>query len=447
MNRKKYLNLVAVICIVLSNAFSTKTTAQEITTNLSLNEAITAALAANKDLQTSELDENIALAKYKQTQAIFLPQVTASYSAMSTDNPLNAFGFNLQQRTITQNDFNPDLLNHPSGTTDFMGKLEVQQPLINLDLLYKRKGAEKQTVLYKFKTLRTKEYLTFEVQKAYLQLQLAFEASRVLEDALKTVKSVYNFTDNHFKQGLIQKTDVLNARVHVTTLESNLSKSKSGISNASDYLSLLMGKKTGLIYKTSSQSNDQIQESNTNQQIDSSRADFMAMQKAIESSNLMIKSTRMSYLPKLNAFGNYQYNDSQLTGFGAHSYFAGLQLSWDIFKGGKTKNTIVAQRLERDKLSIQLAQQKEQSQLDLDKSLRALADAKYEILQLMASIEQSSEALRILQNRYQQGLENTTDVLMAESQLSQQKFDLAQAVFTSNVTKAYVQFLTTSTTK
>lgn len=447
MKRKKYLNLVAVILFVFSNAFSTKITAQEMPTNLSLTEAITAALAANKNLQTSVLDENIALANYKQTLAVFLPQVTASYTAMSTDNPLNAFGFKLQQRTIAQNDFNPELLNNPSGTTDFMGKLEVQLPLINLDLLYKRKGAEKQTALYKFKTLRTKEYLTFEVQKAYLQLQLAYDAFRVLEEALITVKSVYTFTDNHFKQGLIQKSDLLNAQVHVATVESNLSKSKSAIGNASDYLSLLMDQKLGVIYTLSPQFNDQIQETNINQQIDSSRADFMAIQKAIESSNMMIKSSQMSYLPKLNAFGNYQYNDSQLTGFGARSYFAGLQLSWDIFNGGRRKNTIVAQKMERDKLSIQLAQQKDQSQLDLDKSFRALADVKYEILRLKASIEQSSEALRILQNRYQQGLENTTDVLMAETQLSQKKFDLAQAIFTSNVTKAYVQFLTTSTSK
>ncbi|WP_069658439.1 TolC family protein [Arcticibacter eurypsychrophilus] len=447
MNKKEYLNWIAVACFVFLNAFVTEITAQDVTTNLSLSEAVTAALAANKDLQAAELDENIALANYKQTEAVFLPQVTASYTAMSTDNPLNAFGFKLQQRTITQNDFNPDLLNHPSGTKDFMGKLEVQQPLINLDLLYKRKGAEKQTALYRFKTLRTKEYLTFEVQKAYLQLQLAYDANRVLEEALVTVKSVYKFTANHFQQGLIKKTDLLNAQVHVATVESNLSKSKSAIHNSSDHLGLLMGRKMGLIYKTRDGFNDQVSKSDITQLIDSSRADFMAMQKAIESSDLMIKSSQMSYLPKLNAFGNYQYNDSHLTGFGARSYFAGIQLSWDIFKGGGTKNTIVAQKLERDKLSIQLTQQKDQSQLDLNRSFRALADARLEILKLEESIEQSSEALRILQNRYQQGLENTTDVLMAETQLSQQKFDLAQAVFTSNVTKAYMQFLTSSTTK
>ena len=76
-----------------------------------------------------------------------------------------------------------------------------------------------------------------------------------------------------------------------------------------------------------------------------------------------------------------------------------------------------------------------------------MKDAQVEIAQQKSAIEQASEALRILQNRYQQGLVNTTDVLMAATQVSQQKFALAQAVFNSNVSKAYLELLTSSTTK
>src|SRR6185437_16991337 len=120
---------------------------------------------------------------------------------------------------------------------------------VNMDLLFKRKAAAKQIELYQYKTQRTKEYLTFEVQKSYLQLQLAYDAVSVLQEALQTTDSVYTFTDNHFKQGLIQKSDVLNAQVQVTTVGANLAKAKSSVRNASDYLSLLMGQGDGVIYK------------------------------------------------------------------------------------------------------------------------------------------------------------------------------------------------------
>ena len=447
MNSKSYFILKAIVIVISLNVFTTKVSAQDSTKNLSLKEAIETALSNNRDIRLAKLDENIAAANYKQTEAVFLPQVGLSYTAMGTNDPLNAFGYKLEQRAITQSDFNPALLNHPSGTSDFMTKLEVRQPILNMDMLYVRKGAEKQTEVYQYKTQRTKEYLAFEVQKAYLQLQLAYDAVKVLEDAIETTKSVYTYTDNHFKQGLIQKSDLLNAQVQVTTVQSNLKKAQSNVRNASDYLSLLMGVKAGFVYKVDNNFQENNTAVDTTQKIAPIRSDFMSMQKAIDASNLMIKSSQMSYLPKLNTFGNYQYNDSRLTGFGANSYLVGVQLSWDIFKGNKTKNAITIQKLERDKLSEQLAQQKDQSQLELNKACHDLSDAKFEIQQRKAAIEQASESLRILQNRYQQGLVNTTDVLMAETQLSQQKFALAQAQFTMNLTRYYLQFLTATTNK
>jgi len=417
--------------------------AQDLYEKLSLNEAVSAALANNKTIRLAGLDERIAESDYNQTQAIYLPQADVTYTAMSTNNPLNAFGFKLQQRSITQNDFNPALLNHPSATPDYMTQLEVKQPLLNIDMLYMRKGAEKQTEVYRYKTQRTKEYITFETTKAFLQLQLAYQAEKVLVEASQTAKSVYTFTDNHFKQGLIQKSDLLSAQVHVTAVESSLAKARSSILNASDYLSLLMGQPTGKIYSVADEPQTNL--SASAQKIFATRSDFMAMQRAIEASGLRIKSSQMSYLPKLNAFGNFQYNDSRLAGFGANAYFVGIQLSWNIFNGNKTKQVIASQKLERDKLSVQLAQQKDQGQMELDKAYRDLSDARFEADHNKAAIEQATEALRILQNRYHQGLVNTTDVLTADTQLSQLKFSLAQARFTINMTRAYIQLLTTTT--
>ncbi len=441
MRRRHSFLLFTITTVVFLNRFILKVSAQDSTSHLSMDEAIQAALNNNKSIQLAKMDEGIAASQYKQTEAIFLPQVGFSYSALSTNNPLYAFGFKLQEKSITANDFNPELLNNPSATPDFMTKLDLQQPILNMDQLYKRKAAEKQTELYQYKTQRTREYLSFEVKKAYLQLLLAYDAVKVLEEALQNAQSVYIFTENHFKQGLIQKSDLLNAQVQKTTIENNLAKAKSNIRNVSDYLSLLMGQKHGMVYTA-----DSLVQTGTGRgwpkyRIAATRSDFLAMQKAIESSDLMIRANKMSYLPKLNAFGTYQLNDSHMFGFGAGAYLAGVQLSWDIFKGNTTKNTIATQTLERNKLSTELAQQKDQSQLELDKAFRDLADARFSIRQQKLAIEQASESLLILQNRYQQGLVNTTDVLMASTQLSQQKFALAQAVFTTHVTEAYLTII------
>lgn len=447
MNSNKHFLKLLALAVIAYAGLLPGARAQQNVKILGLGEAVSAAIANNRHIQLAELDGNIATANYHQTDAIFLPQADLSYTAMSTNNPLNAFGFKLQQGTITPNDFNPAVLNHPSATPDYLAQLEVKQPLLNIDLLYMRKGAEKQTEVYRYKAQRTREYITFETTKGYLQLQLAYKALKVLTEAAGTARSVYKYTDDHFKQGLIQKSDLLNAQVHVTAIESSLAKAESSIRNASDNLSLLMGQPAGLIYRTGEETQLSVLSMDSTQKVLVSRADLLAMQKAIDASGLMIKSTQMSYLPKLNAFGNFQYNDSHLAGFGANAYLVGIQLSWNLFNGNRTKHVIAAQKLERDKLAVQLAQQKEQSQLELDKACRDLSDARFEMGRDQAAIDQATEALRILQNRYQQGLVNTTDVLNADTQLSQLKFALAQAQFTANVTTAYIQFLTTMTTK
>lgn len=410
---------------------------------LTLNVAIAEAVANNRTISIAKVEEKIAAAKLKQTEAIFLPQLSFSYTALTTNNPLNAFGFKLQQQTISQMDFDPNLLNHPEGTPDFMTKIDVQQPLINMDLMYMRNAAKKQTEIYQYKTKRTQEYITFEVQKAYYQLMMAYKALYVLEESLNTAKQVNQFTNSYFKQGLIQKSDVLNTEVFITTIETNIIKTKSNIASASDFLSLLMGKSTATIYTVGEEFN-QKKLIDTANRISDKRADFLAMQSAIDANDLMIKSSKMSYLPKLNAFGAYQLNDAAMFGFGANAYLAGVQLSWNIFKGNSTKNKIATQLIEKNKISEELLQQKEQSKLELSKTIRDIKDTEATILQNNKAIEQSTEALRILQNRYQQGLINTTDVLMAANQLSQQKLNLQQTLFSLNVSQAYLQLLTTS---
>jgi outer membrane protein TolC len=420
---------------------------QEPVKYLKLEDVIEKAYQQNRSIQLAKMDETIAGSRLKQTDALYLPQVGLSYTAMSTNNPLNAFGFKLQQKSITAADFNPDLLNNPKGTPDFTTKLEVMQPIINLDLLYQKKAAEKQAEMYQYQTQRTKEAIRFEVQKAYLQLGLIHASIKVLEEALSTSKKVESFTDNRFKQGLLQKSDLLNAQLQVKSIETNLAKAKSNLGNASDLMSLLMGNTAGQLYAV-----DEIPFSNANQIETAStpsgeRADFMAMQKAIDATDLNIIATKKSYLPKLNAFGSYQLNDSRMLGFGANAYLAGVQLSWDIFKGNRTKNNIATQVLEKNKMSSQLQQLKDQAQLELGKTYRDLNNASFQRNQQEKAVEQASESLRILQNRYEQGLVNTTDVLMASTQLAQQQLALIQASYDKQISLAQIEFMTASNKK
>ena len=442
--KMKWANRILLLAMLLVTMMGEATAQKDSVTLLKLAEAITAATTNNSSVKLAKQDEQIALAKYRQTEAIYLPQVGLSYTAMTTNNPLNAFGFKLQQKTIAAADFNPATLNHPNGTPDFTTKLDLQQPIINMDMLYMRKAAAVQKDIYAYKTERTQEYIAFEVKKAYLQLGVAYDAVKVLEEALATAKQIRKYSTDYYNQGLVQKTEVLNAEVFVATTETNLAKAKSNINNASDYLGLLMGKGTGVVYTVEEVASIVNKDA---AKLSDSRPDFMAMQKGIEASNCMIQSAKMAAYPKLNAFASYQLNDASLTGFGANAYLTGVQLSWNIFSGNRNKNAIATQQLERNKMADELQQQKEQSAVELNKTQRDIADAQTEISQHQSSIRQAEERLRMMQNRFEQGLVNTTDIMMATSQVSQEKLANRQALFNLNLSQAYLQLLISSSSK
>ena len=408
--------------------------------HLSLQEAIKAAASNNDAIKLSTLDEQLARTKFRQADAVFLPQVNFSYTAVTTNNPLNAFGLKLQQRSITEADFNPDLLNNPSATPDFSAKFEIHQPLVNTEMLFQRKAAGKQVEMYELLSERTREYLSFETERSYLRLQMAYEENKVWNEALSAAKALYKTSRDYYEQGLIQKSDLLNAELHVTNNETQLKNSISEIGDDSDQLSMLMGRATGTVYTIDTIGIANAVFANT-VDLPDARSDFRAMNKGMESYDMMIRSSKMSYLPRLNAFASWQLNDNSMLGFNANSHLAGIQLSWNIFNGNRTKNIISQQRLEKEKLVTQLDQQKSEARVAINRARRQLSDASFFMKQQELAVEQASEALRVLQNRYTQGLVKTTDVLLAQTQLSQQKLGYVHAVFNYNLSAATLKFL------
>lgn len=407
---------------------------------ITVDEAIKAAVQHNETLKQAALDEEIASVRYKQTEAFYLPQAGLSARYTGTNNPLNAFGLKLQQKGITAADFNPSLLNDPGARGDFSTLLEVRQPIFNADLNYQRKAAAGQLDMIRLQSKRSQEYIAYATQMAFLQLQMSLRAEKVIREALITAKAILKKSEDYFNQGVIQKSDLLNAQVFVSNTETSIETAKSNIEAASDQLSLLMGKPTGIIYMV----NDEIKPvANTDTlTLTDNRADFAAMNKGMQVYDLMIKSAKKSYLPRLNAFANYQLNDKQVMGFGAGAWLAGVQLSWDIFKGNQTKNQIAVLHLEKQKLGSQLQQQKEDARSGINQAKRKLNESIFRLRQETTAGAQAAEALRVLQNRYDQGLATTSDVLVAQTQLSRQQLNYVQALFEQNTAALTLQFLT-----
>lgn len=411
------------------------------TTLISKQEVIAKVTESNSSLKISEQEFLEAKADFNQTKAVFFPNISASHTGIVTTNPLMAFGSRLNQGILTANDFNPDLLNNPDQVQNFATVIEVQQPLINVDGIFKRKAARASMQAMSLKTKRTQQYLDFEVDKAYMQLQLAYKAVAVLEKALDASNANLQLAQNRQKQGYLQRADVLNVEVRVTEVQNQLQTAKSNVQNASNYLSFLMNDETYVMYQPSDSL--QIRSLVVEEiKLSENRSDIQAMQLATDGYKAANKADKMAFLPRLNAFGSYELYDQNIFQASANGYVIGAQLSWDVFKGSQRIGQFQKSKATLEKSKQEYQQYVSQSQLELNKAQRMSTDAENRLKLSELALKQSKEALRIRTNRFKEGLEKTSDLLNAETQVAQQELAYYQTIFEFNYAQAYLQYLT-----
>ena len=102
----------------------------------------------------------------------------------------------------------------------------------------------------------------------------------------------------------------------------------------------------------------------------------------------------------------------------------------------ETKQNAIESEMARDEKKIQSMIEGYQMKAE------TMTEEEYYIAQQKLAVEQASEAYKIRKDRFGEGLEKTTDLLMAENQLLQEEIGLLQAVFEFEITQAYLAFLT-----
>jgi outer membrane protein TolC len=408
---------------------------------VSLEEARSQARSNNTDLKLFQKKYAVAKANYEQTRAVLLPQIRVTNTSTFTNNPLMAFGFKLLQRDVSAPDFDPDVLNDPGDVENFNTRIEVQQPIINIDGWEQRKAANLQMEVSNLQEERYLEYLDLEVTKTYMQLQLAYKSIDVLEKARETAAENEKTARNNLEQGLIQNADYLNVQVRLGEVDNQLLAARSQAENVSEYLSLLIGKGPNSYLTPESDLLPIDDGSATQIKLNGDRKDIKANAIAAEAQKKMYSSSKLNFVPRANAMASYGWNDSEIFGFGANNYVVGIQLSWELFGGYKNIGRIHKEKALLEQAELEQQKYLDQSEMELNKAIRQRSESQNRMALAALAVEQSREALRVTTNRFEQGLEKTMDLLHAESQFLDKELAYYESVFNLNYSQAYLQFL------
>ncbi|TXE16455.1 TolC family protein [Psychroflexus gondwanensis] len=433
---KAYLMIIPVIAFLFN--FGQLQAQEEM--EFTLEELKSQVLQNNRSLQINESEFRKARARYRQTNAAFLPQFSVSHNFYRTNNPVQAFGTLLNQGIFTEQDFQIDNLNNPSAISNFTTALSIQQPLINIEKWAQRSALNAQKEAQQLQNKFEEKALLVEVEKLYMQLQLAYKGVEVLEQTRKIAEQNFESIQNFYDEGLLIMPDLLSAEVRLNEVENEYIAAYNQLQNLSDYLLFLMNRDANTVVKPVSKLGLNIVETMDASQIET-REDILAVDLQTKAQSKMQTAAKHSFLPTLNAFGNLQWFSDEAFTTNTRNFFVGASLNWNIFEGGKNIAKLQEENASLDQAKLEASRYASNSNMELEKAKRQFREAEQKLNRNRLSLKQAEKAYQIRKDRFGEGLERTTDLLRAEQQQSSMRLAYNQSIFEFNYAQLYIQFL------
>jgi len=384
---------------------------------LSLSEALERAgrAAYANRIAAAEADQRAARA-LQPLQGV-LPSVRLEGGYLRTTDPLNAFGFLLRQREVTQAAFAPPALNQPAPRRNFATGLVVEQPLFNADALLGRRAARHAAAAATAAERWTRSGTALNVVRAYYGAVLAAERVGTLDAAARAARAHVRQAVALAEQGLATRADQLLAEVKAGEVEADLIEARGQASLARRRLAVAMGQPQDTAFSLppvlpeapAVRALGDLGES----AVAAERADLQSSRLALQAARAEARRADGLYLPRLNGFGRLDWNDPGTPFGGRSSWTFGLMLVWSPFSGGAELAEGQAARSRRAAAEAMVEAASAQAALEVAEAEEALLTALARLDLAERAVVQSREAHRIVSRKYDGGIASVTELFDA----------------------------------
>ncbi len=391
---------------------------------LTLADAIKNAMAYSPELKAAVFGEKTAEHDLGRAKAGFMPQINFTETFSRTDAPMWAFATLLNQGRIQSKDFNPSSLNDPDGINNFNSLISISMPVYAGGRISGSiRQADINTKIAALAHEKTRQAVIARTALAYTGLLLAEKNLQVVMHALESAKANLNMVKAGYKNGFSVKSDLLRAKVRIACLEQQRLDAENKIQIAKGYLNSAMGVQPETHVDVIEYFDKNSRQINISGRDLISRAikkrpelQILALQKQIAEQG--IKIAEADNLPSVNLFGTYE-NNCEDFGDSHNNYSIGAAMQINLFSGFASKHRIKSARYTLDRIrqlekNMRLAVkvQVRETWLNLTTSWKRIQVAR-------SALDQAQENLRIVKNRYKNGL--LTIVSLLDAELSDQK--------------------------
>lgn len=396
--------------------------------------------AANKTLQMQELQVKMSEQQLKDARAERLPEVSASTEYARIGN------FKVYENGVFHAPQKPEII-----PNSFALETEAYLNVYNGNKVKTRIAAEE--VAHHLTEERKNEatsVIKLRATAAYLDLQRNLIFKDLLTQTIhESEKQLAEIRELH-KNGVVLRSDVLRAELQLSQQQMTLVEIENNIALANQKLALMIGLadtvRINPVEDNKTLALPETYEEYLVQAMGSSHQ-IKISERETELSQLRIKEVRADRLPKVGLFAGLGYHYPQIALFLPYSDAlysmaqAGVKISYSI--------SSLYHNRHKEEAAVIAWQQQEIAHADTQDALREAVKEGYvryaEALQRIRvaelNIRQAEESYRIVRNTYFNQLSLLTDLLNADNQLLQSRFDLATAQIKARL--QYYQLLNT----
>ena len=424
INYKICLRILVTTFIVFLT-LTVKTAAQHtnLPESLTLSEAIKIAVEQNPEIKAARFQEEMIKSEVTQARSGFFPQIYFTETFNRTTNPMWATGAKMLQGNLTQADFDLDELNDPDAISNFVSAVSMSWSVYNGGQTWIGwKQAKQNHAAASLMLKRVGQEVISRAAEAYVSLLLALENLAVIDQTLETAKANLKMVRSRFKSGFVVKSDFLRANVRIADLEQQRLEAESNVKVARAMLNAAMGMSTDkplhLVtpFKKCAETKGPVEHWIT--MALSNRPDLERIRYQEDIAKKEIDKSRAGHFPDLEFVGNYEINSEDYSDT-ENNYAIGAVMRLNLFSGhrisAKTKGAKSSfSRIQefRKGMELTVGVQARESFLKAQSAWKRIQVAK-------AAVDQAKEGLRIIRNRYKNGLLTIVALLDAETAYQQ----------------------------
>jgi outer membrane protein len=253
------------------------------------------------------------------------------------------------------------------------------------------------------------------VADAYIGILRAKRLVEVADSNVAVLSAHARDVSNFYEQGMVTKNDLLASRVSLADAQQRLTQSLNILNIANASYNRSLGRPLDQKVEIDDLSADPLKpqiEQLTGKAL-TARPELIALSEQEQALRFQAASLSSSIWPQLALSGGYNYQQNKYQVF-EELWSATLGLKWDIFDGGVKRhnaNALIQKadsliNLRNDAASI-IALQVRQASLDIEETHKRIEVTR-------DAVSQSEENLKVVKERYREGIGTNTEVLDAE---------------------------------